>query len=59
VNALHGTFSTKGLPYEMNQYDLKALLVLLSEAGIIEVLVASDVRADAVDATLFFARPDT
>jgi protein-L-isoaspartate O-methyltransferase len=58
VNALRGSFSTEALPYEMNEYDLTALLVVLSQAGIAEVSVACDVRADAVDATLYFARPD-
>jgi SAM-dependent methyltransferase len=45
-----------GLPYEMNAYSVPALLEAFAAAGIYEVVLLSDLRPDAVDATFLFRR---
>ena len=57
VNLAHGRLSTERLPFEMNAYSLKDLLVVLAEAGIADAWVEGAVRDNAVDAMLYFSKP--
>jgi SAM-dependent methyltransferase len=56
VNLTRGHLTAERLPYEMNPYEVKELLVVLSEAGICDAWFETVVSADSVDAMVYFKR---
>ena len=56
VSTLRGAPTTEGLPYEMNAYDLRPLIVRLIDAGISQLWVEAWLDGEGTDAMLFFRR---
>ncbi len=56
VSTVRGSPTTKALPYEMNAYDVRSLVVRLLEAGISQVWVEAWSDGQGSDVMLFFRR---